>query len=318
MILRREDSDGVGMDTKEAERCSFAGSRMCGGDICSSVWVASWRDSVSSFARGFDGWVDVCSVVGTNGVVNARSSGCLPTSTGPTASLIGERDVFGGCALAAVDAIRRFEGGLRHSMVNPRAITFTAFGQPARVLSVKTLPPLPTAAALGPTQAVVKFIQSPINPSDINVVQGVYPSKPVQRPEGYYIPGNEGLAEIHELSTNSNPGLKVGDWVVMRKPQLGTWASHAMVEFGDILPLPSGAKSALSTVHAATLAVNPPTALRMLSDFVKLKSGDYFIQNAANSAVGRAAIQIAHASGIQSINLVRNRSDKICWSHASP
>jgi NADPH:quinone reductase-like Zn-dependent oxidoreductase len=216
---------------------------------------------------------------------------------------------LGGCAFA--DAIHNARPITSfHRAMSPRAIAFAAFGQPARVLAVKSLPPLPSAAALGPTQAVIKFIQSPINPSDINVVQGVYPSKPSQRPEGYYVPGNEGLAEIHTLPAQSQSPLKVGDWVVMRKPQLGTWASHAVVEHGDILPLPHRAKASLSPAQAATLAVNPPTALRMLSDFVKLKPGDFFIQNAATSAVGRAAIQIAHARGVKSINFIRTRSDK--------
>jgi trans-2-enoyl-CoA reductase len=38
--------------------------------------------------------------------------------------------------------------------------------------------------------------------------------------------------------------------------------------------------------------VNPPTAYRMLKDFVKLNPGDTVIQNGANSAVGRNVIQV--------------------------
>jgi trans-2-enoyl-CoA reductase len=53
------------------------------------------------------------------------------------------------------------------------------------------------------------------------------------------------------------------------------------------------------------LKVNPITAWRMLHDFVPLQRGDWFIQNAANSAAGRAAIQIGHELGFKSINLVR-------------
>ncbi|XP_028836494.1 enoyl-[acyl-carrier-protein] reductase, mitochondrial [Denticeps clupeoides] len=57
------------------------------------------------------------------------------------------------------------------------------------------------------------------------------------------------------------------------------------------------------------LGVNPCTALRMLSDFEDLKPGDSVIQNAANSGVGQAVIQIAAAKGVQSINVVRDRLD---------
>ena len=38
--------------------------------------------------------------------------------------------------------------------------------------------------------------------------------------------------------------------------------------------------------------VNPPTAYRMLKDFVPLSAGDVVIQNGANSAVGRYVIQV--------------------------
>jgi trans-2-enoyl-CoA reductase len=53
------------------------------------------------------------------------------------------------------------------------------------------------------------------------------------------------------------------------------------------------------------LKVNPITAWRMLHDFVPLQRGDWFIQNAANSGAGRAAIQIGHELGLKSVNLVR-------------
>lgn len=39
--------------------------------------------------------------------------------------------------------------------------------------------------------------------------------------------------------------------------------------------------------------MNPPTAYRMLKDFVDLKPGDTVIQNGANSAVGKAVIQVS-------------------------
>jgi trans-2-enoyl-CoA reductase len=47
----------------------------------------------------------------------------------------------------------------------------------------------------------------------------------------------------------------------------------------------------------------------MLKDFVSLKPGDWFIQNAANSAVGLAAIQLGREWGLKSINIVRDRDD---------
>ena len=45
----------------------------------------------------------------------------------------------------------------------------------------------------------------------------------------------------------------------------------------------------------------------MLKDFVKLDEGDWWIQNGANSGVGRAAIQLGKRWGYNSIAVVRNR-----------
>lgn len=59
----------------------------------------------------------------------------------------------------------------------------------------------------------------------------------------------------------------------------------------------------LELVTACTLAVNPPTAYRMLKDFVDLKKGDTVIQNGANSGVGQAVIQIAKAMGYHTVSL---------------
>ena len=97
----------------------------------------------------------------------------------------------------------------------------------------------------------------------------------------------------------------------------GTWQSHANLPHSSLIPLPSDTH--LHLRQAATLAINPPTAWRMLSDFVPLNPEDpncvskgkkkqWVIQNGANSAVGQAVIQLAREWGVGTINLVRSRS----------
>ncbi|TIC50692.1 NAD(P)-binding protein [Wallemia mellicola] len=123
--------------------------------------------------------------------------------------------------------------------------------------------------------------------ADINVIQG----------------GNEALAQVTEIG-ESVKDLSINDWVVMGASQSGTWRSSAVLPSKDLIKVES---NALSKVHGAMLSINPPTALRMLEDFVNLKSGDYIIQNGSNSAVGTAVIQIAKAMNIHTINLIRER-----------
>jgi trans-2-enoyl-CoA reductase len=53
------------------------------------------------------------------------------------------------------------------------------------------------------------------------------------------------------------------------------------------------------------LRVNPPTAWLLLHNFVDLHPGDWVLQNAATSAVGRAVIEIAKHRGWKTMNFVR-------------
>lgn len=62
-------------------------------------------------------------------------------------------------------------------------------------------------------------------------------------------------------------------------------------------------------MEAAGITSNPPTAYRMLKDFVKMAPGEPVVQNGGNSAVGQNVIQIAAAWGLVSVNVVRDRPE---------
>ena len=55
----------------------------------------------------------------------------------------------------------------------------------------------------------------------------------------------------------------------------------------------------------AMLAINPPTAALLLSEYVTLKPGEWVVQNAANSGVGRWVIAFAKTRGLKTVNIVR-------------
>ncbi|KAJ6581315.1 hypothetical protein B0H19DRAFT_1018049 [Mycena capillaripes] len=188
-----------------------------------------------------------------------------------------------------------------------RAIVYTQNGDPSQVLSALSYASLPSPP---PDTVNIKYLLAPINPADVNVVQGVYPAKPspTSLVEGHpvFVGGNEGLAEVTQVGDGVSE-LAVGDWCVMTKSQAGTWASSRNVGAMDVLKLPRVNK--LSEVHGATMTVNPPTAHNMLSDYVTLDKGEWVVQNGANSAVGQAVIQIAASRGLKTLNLVRNRPD---------
>jgi len=92
----------------------------------------------------------------------------------------------------------------------------------------------------------------------------------------------------------------------MKNTGFGTWRTHALAEESHVLKVN---KEGLTPIQVGTVSVNPCTAYRMLKDFEELREGEWFIQNGANSGVGRAAIQLAKQWNIKSINVIRDRPD---------
>ncbi|KAK7147944.1 hypothetical protein R3I94_010462 [Phoxinus phoxinus] len=176
------------------------------------------------------------------------------------------------------------------------ALLYRKHGEPSQVVQLESLE-LPH---VGPECVLVKMLAAPINPSDLNMLQGTY----ALLPELPAVGGNEGVGQVMEVGEQVKT-LKLGDWVIPRDAGIGTWRTDAVLKAGDLVSLPRD----IPVLSAATLGVNPCTAFRMLTDFEELKAGDTVIQNAANSGVGQAVIQIAAAKGIQTINVIRDRPD---------
>lgn len=78
-------------------------------------------------------------------------------------------------------------------------------------------------------QVVVKWLYAPVNPADINTIQGKYPSKPPLPA----VPGNEGVGEIIAIGPNTT-NICVGDKVVPNGPNKGTWRTCALYKSQDV------------------------------------------------------------------------------------
>ncbi|XP_001603553.1 enoyl-[acyl-carrier-protein] reductase, mitochondrial [Nasonia vitripennis] len=191
-----------------------------------------------------------------------------------------------------------YHGQLRLMSSNTvvKSLLYKEYGEPAEVIQITT-DSLPSP---GDNQVAVKWLYSPVNPADINTIQGKYPSKPPLPA----VPGNEAVGEIVAVGPNTED-LCVGDRVVPNGLNKGTWRTHAIYKSQEMIKI----KKEMDTVEASMLNVNPCTAYRMLKDFIPLKTGDTVIQNGSNSAVGQMVIQLCKIWGIKSVNIVRNRSD---------
>lgn len=190
-----------------------------------------------------------------------------------------------------------------------KALVYSQYGEPKDVLRLHKHSISPPHGS----QVTLRLLAAPLNPADVNQIQGVYPSKPpfqstLGTSEPSAIAGNEGAFEV--IATGANvKSLSKGDWVVMKQTGLGTWRTHAQMDESQLIRIEN--KDGLSPLQISTVSVNPVTAYRMIKDFCNwdwMRTGEeWLIQNGANSGVGRAAIQLAREWGIKTLNVVRQR-----------
>lgn len=170
-------------------------------------------------------------------------------------------------------------------------LTFHQAGLPSEVLKLEPYdPPAPQRH-----EVLVRMLYAPINPADLNFIEGTYgkePSFPAH-------PGNEGCGRIEAVGDEVD-SLEVGDLVIPLHP-IGTWSRYLLAAENQFAKLPAD----LDPVQASMLRVNPTTAWQMLHEFRELRKGEMVAQNAANSGVGRAVIQIAKHLGLRTVNFVR-------------
>tara|TARA_B000000565_G_scaffold135813_1_gene102599 strand:- start:3482 stop:4414 length:933 start_codon:yes stop_codon:yes gene_type:complete len=152
----------------------------------------------------------------------------------------------------------------------------------------------PALGSPGPGEVNIKVEAGPINPAELLLIEGKYASRPP-------LParlGIEGVGTITAVGEGVNE-LAMGDRVM----SLGrtNWAEEIQVSSGAVVKVPKDA----DVQQLSMLKVNPATAMFMLERYVNLKPGDWVIQNAANSAVGRYIIQLAKTKGVKTLNVVR-------------
>jgi NADPH:quinone reductase-like Zn-dependent oxidoreductase len=172
-----------------------------------------------------------------------------------------------------------------------RAALIKAFGEPTEVLELVDLPE-PSGPAAGEVLVGVEY--APINMNDLYLIQGAF----LVRPSLPSVVGNEGVGRVLAVGSGVEH-LKAGDRVLIPLYAF-SWRERLVVPATGLFSLPEAEPQQL-----AMLGINPPTASLLLDKASDLKPGDWVVQNAANSGVGRSLIAIAKARGIKTINLVR-------------
>ena len=172
-----------------------------------------------------------------------------------------------------------------------RGAIIKTFGEPSEVLELIEGPE-PTGPTASEVSVGVEY--APINMNDLYVIQGAFPVRPL-------LPsfvGNEGVGRVLAVGSGVEH-LKVGDRILIPLYAF-SWRERLVLPAAGLFCLPDA-----DPRQMAMLGINPPTASLLLDEASDLKPGDWIVQNAANSGVGRSLIAIAKARGLKTINLVR-------------
>ncbi len=178
-------------------------------------------------------------------------------------------------------------------MATMKAVVFERFGEPAEVLKIKEVPiPEPD-----PGQVRVRMIASPINPSDLLVVRGLYgvlPSLPST-------PGFEGVGIVEKAGSGLIGMFAKGKRVSVINSAGGNWAEYAVIPAKQARPVASD----IPDDQVATFFVNPVTVVAMIRHVLEVPRGETLLQSAAGSSLGKMIIRYCKHEGIRTMNVVR-------------
>lgn len=169
-------------------------------------------------------------------------------------------------------------------------------GRPESISFVENLPvPRP-----GPGQVLVKVAASPINPSDLAFLAGMYGfKKPLPT-----VPGFEGSGTVVANGSGTMArflrGKPVACTVADAKIPGGMWAEYVVTSAQMCIPL---AKN-ITMEQGAMMLVNPISAWAMVDEARKAEH-KAIVQTAAASALGKMVVRLAKRFSLPVINVVR-------------
>ena len=151
-----------------------------------------------------------------------------------------------------------------------KALIFRETGEPKSVLQLAEVP-TPT---LGPGEALVRVLLTPIHPSDLHMVRGRYG----YQPELPASPGIEAVGIVEAVGPGVR-GPNVGTRVVFVRTW-NTWREQIVCPVDRLVPVPDG----LDNPTAAISYTNPLTAWALTISSHSLNEGDWLLQTAPHPA----------------------------------
>jgi NADPH:quinone reductase len=177
-----------------------------------------------------------------------------------------------------------------------RAVQLNAYdGRPESISIVEVPVPRPAAG-----QVLIRVAASPINPSDLMFIRGLYGfKKPLPA-----TPGFEGSGTVVDAGSGIMPrflrGKRVACAAADAKIAGGMWAEYVVTSAHMCVPL----IKQVDMEQGATMLVNPFTAWALMDEARRGKHRAV-VQTAAASALGRMIVHLGKRFRIPTINIVR-------------
>lgn len=177
-----------------------------------------------------------------------------------------------------------------------RAVQLTAYDGQPQSITMDTVPvPRPGAG-----EVLVRVHASPINPSDLMFVRGLYGfKKPLPA-----VPGFEGSGTVVDAGPGFMARMLKGKRVACAAADEtiagGMWAEYVVTSAKMCIPL----RRDVDLEQAAMMLVNPMTAWALI-DIARKAGHAAVVQTAAASALGRMVVRLGQRFRLPVINIVR-------------
>ncbi len=176
-----------------------------------------------------------------------------------------------------------------------QAVRFSALGEPAEVLRLESV----DVPSPGPGEVRVRMLAAAVNPADLLYIRGQFGVQP----ELPATPGFEGVGVVED-GRGLLARILRGKRVAVPGRGRGTWAEQVVVPARQVIPV----GRELSDEQAACFFINPATAWAMANDVLGAGRGDWLLQTAASSSVGRMLTRLGRVQGFHTICVVRREA----------
>ncbi len=174
-----------------------------------------------------------------------------------------------------------------------KTLQLSRFGEPTQVVELGEVDP----ADPGAGQLAVSIEAAPINPSDLNLIRGVYGVRP-DLPAALGAEGVGRVVAVGDGVDRSRVGTRV---LILPTLEQGTWREQTVLDERNAVPVDVDG----DPLQLAMLGVNAATAYCLVHGYVKLAPGAWVAQTGASSATAGYVLTLAKQAGLRTLNVAR-------------